>query len=397
MKKIGVLLSLGMTLTAGSALAGWNVANTSQKGSILIFPHITVERHRGAETLVEISNDGLGSVHILCTYVNESKGRNTFDFTMTGKQTVSWTVGDRDGDGVTPGEWPKQDGGYRPGSHYRGELICFAVDTGANNQIAFNHLTGKATVIYGEGKKRDLTDLQRMPTDVKSAFQYNAWRFVARNMRGLPADPYTVQGEPGKIKLNGMGGHYDGCPAYNTAEFMPNGAELGPVKTKENDLAVVSCNQDLRQDFDWHLTKLSFDVWNSREQSFHTSWVCVDSVNFVPLGYKRWDDEHSHNWHGERGAEVINPGNFEYKVIKTENARFAVKGVASTQCPRSENMGLLGVLMSSVRVGDDGKPVALAESQDYAPDSIIGNTTTGAGVTTGGILWDPHTPPAHPK
>jgi hypothetical protein len=68
---------------------------------------------------------------------------------------------------------------------------------------------------------------------------------------------------------------------------------------------------------------------------------------------------------------LVNGANFEFGVLKTPNARFQVQGVASTQCPFSENAGLLGVLASETNRGE------------------VGSTTHTAGAARGFVKWDP--------
>lgn len=374
MHKLLLTAAAAAALSAGPAFALQNVANTSQKGSLLVFPHITIDPEDGSDTFIEISNDQNKAVHVECFYVNEKKARVDFDFVLTKKQTVSWDVKTQDGDHVSPPEFPK-DGTFTGAgfnvnglSSYRGELVCFAVDFKVQNQIAFNHLTGTATVL----KLNDDDARQK-----RQAFRYNAWSFVARGDDGSGARDFTRQGEPGRLELTGNGaGTYDACPAFNIANFMSNGATLGNLTTLDNDLAVVSCNQDLRQDFEINTTKLQFVVWNAKEHSFTGSWQCVDSVQFV--GLSRGDN-----------AFLVNPGNFDYFTLKTQNARFQVQGVASTQCPFSKKSGLLGVLTSSVSlpfidpVDHDSHLVVNGEDQE------LGSTTFGRGAQIGLILWDP--------
>jgi hypothetical protein len=333
-----------LALCSGTALAAQNVANTSQKGSLLIWPLINAQA--GAETFIEISNDSSRGVHIECYYVNERKGRVDFDFFLTGRQTASWAVRQLTGDQVQPPLFPP-GGTFNPGAPYppmnpaRGELVCFATDAGVTTQIAWNHLTGTATV-----------------TDESGTFRYNAWSFVARGADGLPERDRVEQGEPGILRLTGNGaGTYDACPVYNIANFMPNGAVLDGLVTHANVLTVVSCNQDLRQNFKLHLTKLTFTVWNSFESSFTGAHICVDSVNSVHLGI------------GNPFLE--NGGNFEFGVLKTPNARFQVKGKASVLCPLSEDTALLGVLASETNRGE------------------VGSTTHTAGAAPGFVKWDP--------
>jgi len=361
MKKriIGPFL-LAAALCSGPALAVQNVANTSQKGSLLIYPLINVDPEDSSNTLIEISNDQALPVHVECFYVNERKGRVDFDFKLTAKATFSWEVLTGSGDIAAP-LFPSS--GTFPGNVAKGELVCFAVDAAAANQIAFNHLTGTATVVA-------LADADA--TQTKQAFRYNPWSFIARDATGSPAADNVIQGTAGDLQLTGAndGSSYDGCPAYNIVNFMPNGATLNGVFTIDNDLSVVSCKQDLRQDFLLHTTKLKFTLWNVNENSFTGTYICVDSVASVAFGG------------GDRTPALVNGTNFDFTTLRTDNARYQVKGVFSTQCPAvfgtPEITGLLGVATASLALGGD--PL---ESQE------VGSTTQGAGILPGFVLWDP--------
>jgi hypothetical protein len=370
--KYGVVsLAAAFALCAGPAFALQNVANTSQKGSLLIFPLVTVDPTNGSDTLIEITNDATSPVRVYCTYVNEKKGRVHFDFDLTGKATASWDVNTLAGDGVAPAAFPVTGNfnvsGNPAGNGYSGELNCFAVDAGDNNQISFNNLSGTATVLA-------LADTDGRQT--RQAFRYSAWAFIARGTGGLPAANNIIMGTPGTLALTGAndGKSYDACPWYNVATIMPNGAPLGNLTTLDNDLSVVSCNQDLRQDWTPFLTKLQFTVWNSHENSFEGSYQCADSVQTVPLS-------------AADNANLVVPSNFDYSVLQTPNARFQVMGVSSTQCPGSAVAGLLGVVSSSVSVGAPG-----------LEDQEVASNTVGAGSISGFVLWDPAgTTPFTPK
>ena len=348
---------LAAALFSSPAFAAQNVANTSQKGSLLIWPEITVDVENASDTVVEISNDQNATVQVECNYINQRKGRVDFDFSLSAKQTLSWDVltGKSDVSFSAP-LFPSS--GTFPGNAAEGELVCFAVDAGVANQISWNHLTGTATVIDTD----DADALQAL-----QAFRYNAWAFAARCTLcpgGLATDN-TIQGTAGDLVLNGNGdGTYDECPAYNIVNFSPNGAAVGPLNTIDNDLAVISCNQDLRQDFVLNLTKLQFTVWNEFENSFTGSYQCVDSVNFVPLS-------------ATDNSALLNPSNFDFSTLRTANARYQVAGVASTQCAGSRPAGLLGVATASVGINDTEE------------DQELGSTTQGAGGEAGFVLWDP--------
>ncbi|MGH6834025.1 MAG: hypothetical protein ACREC9_00420 [Methylocella sp.] len=343
-------------LCAGPAFALQNVANTSQKGSLLIFPKITVDSEDASNTLIEISNGETTAVHVECSYVNERKGRVDFDFKLTGKATASWEVLTGTGNIAAP-LFPS-DGTFT-GNPARGELVCFAVNPGGTAQIAFNHLSGTATVVA-------LADTDARQS--RQALRYNAWAFLARNAIGMPEADNTPQGTPGTLVLSGgLAGTYDGCPKINIASFNPNGSTLGRVTTLDNDLSAVSCNQDLRQDFVLHTTKLQFTVWNANENSLSGSYACIDSVATVALG-------------GIDSPNVTNPSNFDYSTVQTANARYEVQGVSSTQCPPgTENAALLGVATSSLNIGGGST----------TEDQEVGTTTQTAGMQAGFVMWDP--------
>jgi hypothetical protein len=376
-KRVLSMCLLAAALCARPALAAQNVANTSQKGSLLIFPLIDTDPVDTDDTFIEVSNDETRPVHIECSYINEAKGRVDFDFDLTAKATASWDALLGDGIGAPP--FPTNINytpipGFGPVDPFRGELVCFAVDQGGANQIAFNHLTGTATVV----KTDDADAIQ-----TKQAFRYNAWSFVARNAAGLPEADNVIQGTPGLLALTGgLAGTYDACPAYNIATFNPNGSldASGLISTGDNDLSVVSCNQDLRQDFVLHLTKLQFTVWNANENSFTGAFECVDSVQTVGLG-------------AADNTTMTARTNFDETTLRTPNARFQVSGVASAQCPISfipepglppitrpatENAGLLGVITSSLGITDL-----------VGEDAELGSTTQTAGSMVGFVKWDP--------
>jgi hypothetical protein len=347
------LFCLASALCCGPVMAAQNVTNTSQKGSLLIWPLVDVDpADDAADTLIEISSDQNGPTHIECEYVNQKKGRVNFDFTLTAKATASWVVST--GAGLPAPLFPS-GGTFTPGNPNQGELVCFAVDGPRSTQIAFNHLIGSATVVHQNDSDA---------SQAKQAFRYKAWAFTARGATG-PAADNTPQGTPGTLSLTGGGaGTYDACPLYNIENFNPNGATLGSLTTLDNDLWVVSCNVDLRQDFLINQTKLKFTAWNANENSFTGSYQCADSVTLAGLS-------------SVDNSLLVNPANFDFSTLRTANARLQVQGIASTQCPGSTAAGLLGVLTSSVGINDSTE------------DAELGSNTSGAGATAGFVLWDP--------
>lgn len=362
-----VMTSVGAILATSSAFAAQNVANTSQKGSLLVWPLITVDPNGpSSDTQVEISNDSALGTHVECEYVNEGKGRVNFDFFLSGKGTASWDVRTLASDHAHPAAWPTNFGSPAfPGNLFRGSLTCFATDAGRKFQIAHNHLTGTATVLA-------LAD--QTAAQPRQAFRYNAWAFVARDAAGLPAadNPTVSHGTAGRLDLTGDGqGSYDACPAYNIANFMPNGARLGNVKQLSNTLSVVSCNIDLREKYVILPTKLDFTVWNAAEHSFTGAYACKDGISTVPLAPTVAGP-----------TNLVNGSNFDRTVLRTRNARFQVRGIsASPPCTfGTVASGLLGVLQGAI---------AIAPGPFTASHALVGNTTQGAGVQPGFVLWDP--------
>ncbi len=365
----GCLLAAALFSTA--ALAEQNVANTSQKGSLLIFPLIDVRTATGetTDTVVDLSNDANTGIWMNCNYINDHKGRVDFHFFITAKQSISWDVASHHGN-IFPPPFPT-NGSFAQGDARVGELICFAVNGAHSQQVRFNHLTGVATVVQQEEDS----------VQPKHAFKYNAWAFTARSTPGVPPPPDgTPVGTAGDLQLTGGGlGTYDACPQYLIANFSPGGLNdagapntLGPITFIDNDLAISSCDQDLRQDFHINLTKLRFEIWNEAEQEFTGAYQCADSV--LTFGV---DDP------GDQIPVNFDLDTFTYATLQTRNARVEIDGVPSAQCPGSATAGLVGVLTTSSGIGTPETGPSEGE------DAEIGNTIHGAGNLPGFVLWDP--------
>jgi hypothetical protein len=66
-------LAAAAALCIGPAMA--ERANTSQKGSLLIFPEINIDSTSLSNTYIEVSNDQNTAVHVECSYIEKRKGR----------------------------------------------------------------------------------------------------------------------------------------------------------------------------------------------------------------------------------------------------------------------------------------------------------------------------------
>jgi hypothetical protein len=352
-------MSAAVGVLASSAYAAQNVANTSQKGSLLIFPH--VDLRAGTTTIIRLANDANVQVDVKCYYVNQTKFRRDFLFKLTKKQAISFDArtGSADVIGNLPG-FPTDIGGVpnitttpvRAANPFLGELICFAVNPAGSTQISHNHLSGTATVG---------TDAIPVDSVLRSSYEYTAWAFSARAVaRGA-----QVGAIPGRLDLTGQAGAYDACPAYVIVHLSPTVA-VPEVSVADQRISVSSCAQDLRQDYTPHFTKLELHIWNAHEVKFTGAWECADSTHSFLLSQ----------------TDTL-PDNLSRETLGTNAAHMQIRGVASTQCRVplpfvTENVGLVAV---SDRV--------LTTEANELP--LHGTTANSAGVhaVPGFVLWDP--------
>ena len=338
--------------TPGPSLGPY-VVNTTNKGSLLIFPLITIDPSIASDTTVQISNDQVSSVVVECEYINEQKARVDFLFTLSGKATASWDVGAVKGDTFTPPAFPGAGPYPAFGTAQTGELVCFAVkDQNKSSSIVFNHLSGTATV-----------------NAVGSAIKYSPWSFRAYGTGGDPTADGWSTGTGTLWLTGGKGGDYDACPLYDQTPFVANGASVGNVTTQQNYLAVSSCNQDLRLNFDVHTTDLVFNIFNAKEVGYSDANVCVDSTALIPLI--------------DSNTNVSSVTNFDFSNLGTAGAAYDVQGNASdgTTCSKwtfgaTQSAGLLGVVARYVTV------------KGGSPALIGGNLYASSTGTSGFVYWD---------
>jgi hypothetical protein len=353
--------SVGLGLLATSAFAAQNVANTSQKGSLLVFP--LVDQRPGVTTTIRIANDANVQVDVKCYYINQTKFRRDFLFKLTKKQAVAFDArtGSTDVHGNLP-PFPTDTGNFplitatpaRNANPFLGELICFAVNPAGSVQISHNHLSGTATV-----------GTNAIPVDsvLQNAYEYTAWAFTARN-----APQGTPVGAPGRLDLTGAAGAYDACPAYNIVHLAPTVPIVdGPIVAADQRIGVSLCAQDLRQDFTPHFTKLELHIWNAHEVKFTGAWECSDSTHSFLLSE----------------TDTL-PGNLARETLGTDAAFMQIRGVASTQCRPptpfvTETVGLVAASARVLRLGEGGET------------PLHGTTANTAGfhAVPGFILWDP--------
>jgi hypothetical protein len=356
-RALGITVGLGVLAT--SAFAAQNVANTSQKGSLLIFP--LIDQRPGVTTTIRLANDANVQVDVKCYYINQTKFRRDFLFKLTKKQAVSFDVrtGSTDVHGNLP-PFPTDEGPFpqitttpvRTANPFLGELICFAVNPAGSVQISHNHLSGTATV-----------GTNPIPVDavLGTSYEYSSWNFIARAVaRG------SAVGTPGRLDLTGADGRYDACPAYNIVHLSPTVGGPQALVAADQRIGVTTCAQDLRQDFAPHFTKLELHIWNAHEVKFTGAWECADSTHSFLLSE----------------TDTL-PVNLSREALGTDAAFMHIRGVASTQCRpplpfATENVGLVAVSARVLRLPDEERP-------------LHGTTANTAGVhaVPGFILWDP--------
>jgi hypothetical protein len=362
------------------AFAAQNVTNPAQKGSLLVWPKIVVDRtYTGAgdtnsngqtglvtaDTVVTIANDYSVLVDVKCYWMDEYQNIQDFAFRITKNQIVWFRASDGMGMGGSDAVFvPPFDGN-------RGELKCWAVNVAGTRQISWNHLFGTATIYdYVAG----------------DAWEYSTWNFAARNVaRNKPV------GTGGELKLTGADGGYDACPEYVLGTFLANrtdddfGKQDG-IEARGSDLTLVPCKQDLRQDRIPTYTKAQFDIWNEDEVKSTGAYMC----------FKCWLETALQPMpSSSAGAGTYrNFDKFGIGSLHTDLGFFRVTGVASTACKAvdwSQFPGPYTTVPTPL--------IGLRSHSLYFPpgdNAIVGSTLNTAGFDGSGFVkWDPQW--AHPE
>jgi len=337
---LAIVLLFGMVAVASAGPP--YVGNTSQQGSVLIFPKIDISGNR--DTIISISNSNNCPVQVECYWVDSNQVWQDFNFTLTANQPVAF-------DALTGVPVDASSSVYvEPFSALTspvGELKCWAVDPGDDQSINFNFLTGTA-------KEIDYT--------AYTAYEYNAWTFDART-----GSTGSLVGGPGYIPLDGV--NFDACPQYFLGNFFSVGSGL---KFFENtDLTLVPCKEDVRQDREPTYTKAKFDIWNENEVEYSGAWKCFKC------------------WYESSLSAISNQ--FTFASLHTAAARFRVLGISSIQCNPwvTVNTPLIGLLVETLD---------FSYGTGKGPYVKTASTGFGAGIDTSGfIYWDPLACPVSAK
>jgi hypothetical protein len=394
------------------ASAAQNVANTSQKGSLLIWPAIVTVN--GWDTIIMIGNDNTAGTTIKCLWMDWWQNVWNFEFPITANQPVWFKASDGNGG-------PSSNGINSFGYDNIGELKCFAIsfpaaDGAAEQQVAWNHLYGSAIAFRAESGL---------------AFEYPAWSFTAR---GNVATGAAV-GTPGQMLLTGGGaGTYDACPAYLIYNFFADNYVEPGISPFSSSIALSPCKQDLTQDRSPTCTKAKFDIWNENERKLTGTYHCVkcwfegDLDTFGSTSMLATEATSGSLYYGDYGHPFANGKgtappklagfggtNFDYKTaLHTASGRFRVTGISGGTvcagvyttidpltgnlvdlCPASKQVAVpfVGLRITNVffgeragidsALGQDGRGALLANT-----GSTAGAWVVPAGNPTPTILWD---------
>ncbi len=380
--------AVSLALLGTTALAAPNIANTSQKGSLLVFPEIQAGGDAGElfddrNTIIRMTNDNTGNIQVKCFYgeftdqeafdtVDSEKKLVTqgkkptvdFEFTLTRNHSVFWEVKDGDGTKQMP-DFPDESD-----VSDAGQLICWAVRDASDGQtqVKWNHLLGTATIID--------------PGD-DTSFAYNAWSFFARGQKNKK----QVGPVAGRLDLNGTGkddGSYDKCGRYIIGQFGPVGSVTeGPENVHVDDLylSVSSCYQCLvpvghaKANEHW----IVFTVWDDDENKRTGAKEKADGWWRMNLG--SCDDASKCIDTTDAGySEIdVNPQVFTQDILESDNGYFRAESFLNS-AGTEPGYGLLGVLVHDL--DDSG-------SGDYDINSV---TTHHAGSRMGYIVWHPDAP-----
>jgi len=388
---LAVVLVLAMTAVASAA----NLAGTSKKGSLLVFPKIEVfaDPDNGTvfiDTYISIGNDQSAAVTVKCYWMDFNQIIDDFEFSMTANQPVMFTASQ-----YSEPDWITKGNVQVPPFRGMGSLVCFAVTRDGGNQLKWNHLYGSATIVY-------------WPTDpLPQVAQYNAYSFAV---------PNVVGDIPGQLDLNGSAtAGYDACHQYLVANFYPAALYFGPpfppMGMWRPNLTLWPCKQDLRQDRTPTCTKAKFDVWNENEVKFTGAYQCFKCFFEGFLDDIGTDDTNT-DWtklfypappKGYQRGPGFGWSHFIQTTLRTDTARFRVQGIRSSVCDgntrgcvdssgaavNSVNTPLLGILSYGYAADMDpmtGAQVGVTGSGSPVFGAGIGDVAAKGGP--GFIKWD---------
>lgn len=415
------LLCAGWLSAAGAARAVDPVglvsrADTSQKGSLLFYPHVELKWDAAGQvrqdTFIELSNDFPDAVQVQLYFINGDAptdpvlgpdgitvierghpGWNWVDIQipLTANEPTYWSMLTGLPKGVSsftildPGNplgRPDPDPDNAGGRVIRGFCIGWAVDA-SGKEIRWNHLSGQATVI----------DYAR-----SAAWEYGAWGFQSRGVDHgqQPASCLVFnldngqcvdsQVNPGRIDLDGY--EYDAGPSRLHFSFRTAGGVIespnanSPATLLQSFLTLAVGGNDLRQETVGPITtKAKFDIWNENEVRFSGTERCVTCWDLSGL---------------QTYTAFGFPNHFLLTSLHTTMGRARVNGMASVVCDKngvkSSDAPLLGVMHKVLRFPTPGIMNNEGDLEGFRVEKA-GVAIGGQGDEVAQILYDVVEPP----
>ncbi len=323
------LVTVG-TLCSADSRRG--VANTSKKGSLLVFPLIKVgaSTEDANDTIITISNDYPGSVKVMCRYATpENCYCDPFDFRLTANQSIAFSA--KTGRGLDDERTLSRFNiGVDPfptlGGQYAGELRCWAIN-GSNYPISWNHLAGTAMISEGEDQ----------------TWQYSAWRFAVGYQVGRNQNVLNASGGLSKsLRLTGMPTTYDACPESLIFNFIRQVEDpaSGPYSSAgdtnaENRITLVPCKQDCVVGGKIPV-RAYFEISDEYENSDYTS-ACYDCTDNATAFYSKSLSD---------SAKFVDPAAFTGLV--TPSGMAIVTNTPTGECGEMYGVPLLGVISNKL-------------------------------------------------
>jgi len=342
-----------------------------QKGSLLIWPKVELRWNAAGEliqdTFIDVTNDYPDDVLVQLYFVNGDQplaedpvagerahpGCNWVDnlILLTADEPAYWSVAAGLPKGVSP--FTVLDPGTPPGRPatdgsgqrvLRGYVLGWAVNS-AGLPIRWNHLKGDALLVHYE--------------------EASAWEYSAYSCQTFLNEQGAAVSQDGQLRLDGV--MYDIGFSRLLLDFYAEDSEPfsqpGLNVILQTDLTLLPLAIDLRQDHEEPVyTKAMFDVWNSNEIKFSGARFCLWC----------WD---------QRWLADIYPQHFLRANLQTDKGKTRIDGVASTDCPDSTDVSLLGVA---------AKLLYFEQVQERVR---AGTHLTGQGEEAGLILYDVITQP----
>lgn len=374
-----------------------NRVSASQKGSLLFYSKVELRWNAAGalvqDTVISLLNDWPADVNVQMYFVNGDEeldpvfssgpmpiliaegepGCNWVDcaLLLTPDQPVYWSAATGNPLGCQPFDILDPDLGNGPGRPdpegstdrvLRGYIFAYAIDA-QGNEICWNHLSGKATIInYAD----------------TSAWEYNAWAFQSRICTTQPGAPHPT---PGELHMDGT--EYDYGFDMLLFDFFAAGSQAfsrgSSIVTVDTDLTLHPIKGDFRENSVFPnnpvTTKAHFDIWNMNERKLSNTRRCITC----------WDQALISNYAA--------PNNMLLPNLQSDKGKARIDGKQADECEENCLREITGELMTLEDIidllGDLFGEVDIICSQDASLLGVAAKHlafTGGARATAGSNL-----------